>query len=251
MLPVDPVGDTVLSTCPHVERLQELVSGRLDPAQEHELEQHLDGCEACRMGVASLVREGRSKAAGTWSLGRYQIGNVLGAGGMGVVYRGWDPALAREVAIKVVKSTDDASLSARLEREARAMARLNHPNVCQVYDVGTDAGELWIAMELIDGTTFRDLLDKARPDRQTVLALLAGIGRGLEAAHAIGMVHRDIKPANVLIDRTGRPVVTDFGLAQHTGGTRSYAMAGTPAYMAPEQLEGMPADARSDQYAFA
>jgi serine/threonine-protein kinase len=243
---VDAVGETLPSSCPPPEQLVELASGRLDAQRVGAVEQHIDLCAECRVALASLARGGQP----TWQLGRYVIDRVLGSGGMGIVYLAHDPALGREVAIKVVRSDPDGSLRARLEREAKALARLSHPNVCHVYDVGTDGEELWIAMELIRGTTMRDWLG-SRPSLREVMDILGGVARGLEAAHTAGMVHRDVKPENVLVERGGRPVVSDFGLAQVMDGTRSSALAGTPAYMAPEQLDGQPADARSDQYAFA
>ena len=235
--------------CPEPERLVELVEGHLDPDAQLAIEHHIDTCESCRVGLAAAVR---GDAASAWSLGRYRIDDVIGMGGMGIVYRAWDPSLSREVAIKVVKS-DDAELRARLAREAQSLARLNHRNVCQIYDVGTDDNELWIAMELVRGTTLRAWI-AAKPERRDeVLEVLAGAGHGLAAAHAAGLVHRDVKPENILVDRDGRAVVSDFGLARDLAdrATRTSVLAGTPAYMAPEQLDGAPADARSDQYAFA
>ncbi|HUJ61227.1 MAG TPA: protein kinase [Kofleriaceae bacterium] len=229
--------------CPAPERLIEFVEGALDERSQAELESHIDVCDACRGGLAAAL----GKRGAEWTLGRYRVDSMLGSGGMGIVYRGWDPSLARPVAIKVVR---DPTLRDRLAREAQTQAKLNHPNACQVYDVGTDGDEVWIAMELVRGVTLRAWLAGART-RDEVLAVLLGAGRGLGAAHAAGLVHRDVKPENVLVEDTGRAVVTDFGLARSLDGTRTSVLAGTPAYMAPEQLDGQPADARSDQYAFA
>jgi tetratricopeptide (TPR) repeat protein/tRNA A-37 threonylcarbamoyl transferase component Bud32 len=220
---------------------------------------------------------------GGMQLGRYLLLGELGAGGMGVVYAAYDPELDRKVAIKVLRAQpgsrnhDDAQ---RLIREARALARLSHPNVVAVHDVGLvepgvaggggGAGTtVFIAMEHVRGTTLRRwLADERRPWRETI-AMLDQAGRGLIAAHEVGLVHRDFKPDNVMVGEDGRARVMDFGLARalehapptdedvpqdavrpvldYTG---SGVIAGTPAYMAPEQHEGRAVDARSDQFAF-
>jgi hypothetical protein len=216
-------------------------------------------------------------------LGRYTILEVMGAGGMGVVYAAHDADLDRRVAIKLLRASGDAETArARLLREARAMARLRHPNVITVYEAGTIDERVFVAMELVEGLTIGEWL--ARPEQgrrwREVLDVFLAAGRGLAAAHAAGLVHRDFKPDNVLLDRDGRVVVTDFGLARPTdaaigapvpgaatpdldsasgsggsGGsedalTRTGAVLGTPAYMAPEQHRGSQADARSDQFSF-
>ncbi len=175
--------------------------------------------------------------------GRFIPLGVLGRGGMGVVLRAKDPELDREVAIKVLTSmTADAAV--RLQREAQAMAKLSHPNVVAVYEIGQLGDGRFLAMELVEGTTLRQWLEVDRPWREVVAAFVA-CGRGLAAAHAAGLVHRDFKPDNVLIGSDGRPRVTDFGLA----GIEA-SVAGTPAYMAPEQWTGKEADARADVFAF-
>ncbi|KAB2962763.1 MAG: tetratricopeptide repeat protein [Thermoanaerobaculia bacterium] len=210
------------------------------------------------------------------SLGRYLILGRLGAGGMGVVYTAFDPELDRKVAVKLLHGDRARRGSARLQREARALARLQHPNVIAVHDVGTIDGRVFVAMEYVDGETLTAHLDRVAPDWRVTLALFEQAGRGLAAAHAAGLVHRDFKPENVLVGRDGRVRVLDFGLARATseGGdgegdgmsgpltdsradllatplTRAGTVVGTPAYMAPEQLDGTPADARSDQFGFA
>lgn len=190
---------------------------------------------------------------------------------MGVVYRAWDPQLERSIAIKVVKHASEAMRS-RLVREAQSLARLSHRNVCQVYDVGTENDEVWVAMELIEGRTLRGWAEGK--DTTAIVDALVAAAEGLGAAHAAGLVHRDVKPENVLVAKDGRAVVTDFGLARvddHVDAvgstisgdpnatavsvaqyaTAAGAIAGTPAYLSPEQLTGAPLDARVDQFAWA
>ncbi|MBL8619772.1 MAG: serine/threonine protein kinase, partial [Myxococcales bacterium] len=237
--------------CPPADALLGFVGGALTDAAAEAIEGHIDACAACRAALSSAAR-GAATAGG---FGRYRVETVLGAGGMGVVYRGFDPALGRPVAIKVVRGDrDDAAERARLAREARHLARLSHPHVCHVYDVGEDAADVWVAMELIDGVSLRAWAAGRGPDE--LIAALTAAARGLAAAHAAGLVHRDVKPENVLVARDGRVVVTDFGLARVEDGavtSRSApgVVSGTPAYLAPEQLTAAPVDARVDQFAWA
>jgi len=205
------------------------------------------------------------------SLGRYQIIGLLGAGGMGRVYRARDPDLNRELAIKVLRrapGSGSGGLEHRLLREAQAMAKLNHPNLATVYDVGSVGGEVFIAFELIDGGTLGAWARGGRSFAERLAALIAA-GRGLEAAHSAGVIHRDFKPDNVLVGRDGVVKVVDFGLARGVGAgaapddasgrgdalsvelTLTGSILGTPAYMAPEQHHGAVADARADQFGFA
>ncbi len=190
-------------------------------------------------------------------LDRYVIGNVLGAGGMGIVYAARDPALARDVAIKVLRpdfARRDPEASRRIEHEARVMARISDPNVLCVFDVGTVGSQVYIAMEIASGGTLRSWIDHGERSIGEVLEVFVAAGRGLVAAHAAGVVHRDFKPENVLIGKDGRVRVTDFGLAHDYVATAddaaSLPIAGTPAYMAPEQFEGGSVDARTDQFSF-
>lgn len=188
-------------------------------------------------------------------LGRFVVRSQLGQGGMGVVYAGDDPELARPVAIKIVRSdVDQPGYRDRLLREAQVMARLEHPNIVRVYEVGTDAGRLFVAMEFVDGETLKHWLATPRTWPQ-VRAMFVQIGEGLEAVHRNGLVHRDFKPDNVLVDRDGRARVADFGLARLDDNsapqlTKTNAVMGTPGYMAPEQQWGSDVDARADQYSF-
>jgi tetratricopeptide (TPR) repeat protein/tRNA A-37 threonylcarbamoyl transferase component Bud32 len=214
------------------------------------------------------------------SLGRYLVLDPLGQGGMGVVYAAFDPELDRRVAIKLLRSdlgsAERRTIShQRMVREAQAMARLSHPNVIPVYDVGTAGERLFVAMELVDGGTLTEWLRGQTRSWRDVLEVYIQAGRGLAAAHAAGLVHRDFKPDNVLIGRDGRPRVTDFGLARaidsaeapapasgdrhvdassssslHQPLTRQDTMMGTPGYMSPEQVFAEAIDARTDQFSF-
>ena len=208
-------------------------------------------------------------------IGRFQVRELLGRGGMSLVLSAHDPRLDRTVAIKLVgpsgHATDQNEFRARLVREARAMAQLRHPNVVAVYEVGEHRGHVFLAMELLPGGTLaaeiRRLRASGKADWRRVVSLFADAARGLIAAHQAGMVHRDFKPENVLMDRDGRVVVGDFGLVGDFGAsgprdgrgddapigdtlTRDSIVLGTPAYMAPEQQSGQPIDARADQFAF-
>ncbi len=218
-------------------------------------------------------------------LGRYLVLDPLGRGGMGTVVEAYDPSLDRKIAIKVLhQAGHDREL--RLLREAQALARLSHPNVVQIYEVGEVDGRLFIAMEMIQGETLSRWHGSRRPWRDVVQTYVQA-GQGLAAAHAEGLVHRDFKPGNCIIDAAGRVRVLDFGLARDTGRddsddpdstrsalrelevrvgeqgshsdsnhaleealTRTGAMVGTLGYMAPEQLRGQPVDAKTDQFSF-
>jgi tetratricopeptide (TPR) repeat protein/predicted Ser/Thr protein kinase len=190
------------------------------------------------------------------SIGRFIVERTLGSGGMGVVVAAHDPTLQRTVAIKLLHAGGDEARE-RLSREAQAMARVQHPNVATVYEVGAVGEQLFVAMELVDGETLRGWLKAKERAPREVLAMLTAAGRGLAAAHAAGLVHRDFKPDNVLVGSDGRPRVSDFGLVSLRGGSieganlrATVSAAGTPAYMSPEQARGELSDARSDQFSF-
>ncbi len=206
---------------------------------------------------------------GSETIGRYRVLGVLGRGGMGIVYEAHDPVLDRRVAIKLVRASRIAAhldAGQRLIREAQAIARLSHPNVVEVYEIGRHDDRLFIAMELVEGTSLRRWLADAPRSRDEILAVLRQCGEGLAAAHRAGIVHRDFKPDNVMVSPGGRVRVLDFGLAlpgEPTSGasdeafvvaddrlTQTGTAMGTPAYMAPEQFVGGDVDARTDQFAF-
>jgi hypothetical protein len=195
-------------------------------------------------------------------LGPYAIVARLGAGGMGDVYRARDSRLARDVAIKVLPAemaTNPEAL-ARFEREARAVAALNHPNILALHDVNRDGEVAYVVTELLEGATLRDKLSSGPLPPHRALEILVEVARGLAAAHDRGIVHRDIKPANLFITKDGRAKILDFGVALRdtaadtTGElatlvTEPGTLMGTPGYMSPEQLRGEPATARSDLFA--
>jgi tetratricopeptide (TPR) repeat protein/predicted Ser/Thr protein kinase len=259
-----------------------------------QVERHLRDCTDCRALVGWIERghiatdatipsfEGMygPAAAGELSCGKYRLGKCLGAGGMGLVYEAYDPDLQRVVAIKLLRPHGDedvAPLRQRLVREAQAMAKLSHPNVVAVHEVGLHDKHVFIAMEMVDGRTLRNWVAEDKPDWRAIVAAYRQAGQALAAAHALGIVHRDFKPDNALIDKDGRVRVLDFGLAQldnidsnsvepmssavsergiasRIGIIRSLTRAGmvlgTPAYMAPEQHFGRSVGPAADQFSF-
>jgi eukaryotic-like serine/threonine-protein kinase len=202
-------------------------------------------------------------------LGPYEIVAPIGAGGMGEVYRALDPRLGREVALKVLPEefAADVGRRARFEQEARAASALNHPNIVTIHDIGSAGAILYVAMELVDGKTLRDLLAEGPLPPRALLDLAAQLADGLAKAHSAGIVHRDLKPDNVIVSTDGRVKILDFGLAKvmsssaKAGASALSALAttdrpltdqgtllGTVAYMSPEQAQAKPVDARSDVF---
>ena len=191
-------------------------------------------------------------------IGRYAIERKLGEGGMGVVYAARDDRLERTIALKTLSAAaDDEIARERLWREAKAAASVNHPNICQIYEVGEDAGRLFIAMELLEGQALADRLRAGPLSAPTTIAIGLGMLTALAALHARGIVHRDLKPSNVFLTVHGVKLL-DFGLARPAaddavtmavGLTRSGIVLGTPRYMAPEQITGAPIDLRCDLFA--
>jgi serine/threonine protein kinase/Tol biopolymer transport system component len=202
-------------------------------------------------------------SAGT-RIGHYEVLGLLGAGGMGEVYRAKDPRLGREVALKVLPASiaQDADRLRRFESEARAASALNHPNIVTVHDIGKSNGTAFMAMELIDGTSLRQMLASGPLPEKKMLEVSVQIADGLAKAHSAGILHRDLKPENVMVSRDGFVKVLDFGLAKPftapggdgsaiptmAGETQPGTVLGTVGYMSPEQASGRPVDYRSDQF---
>jgi tetratricopeptide (TPR) repeat protein/predicted Ser/Thr protein kinase len=261
--------------------LAEMLEGVLPPDRLSLAEEHVDACPSClkllasAARVLSISREGTLPPAEAIPLargalvGRYVVLEPLGAGGMGLVYASYDGELDRKVALKILRPGSTADdLRARVQREAQALARLNHPNVITIYEVGTFQEQLFLSMELVEGATLRDWLHEKKRKLQEVLDVFLQAGNGLAAAHRAGVVHRDFKPDNVMVGKDGRVRVTDFGVARldgryseevtlpggtspaHESLTASGTVIGSPAYMAPEQMAGKPADARADIFSF-
>lgn len=285
--------------CPSENTVTMFAQGDLAAVDADRVEAHLDVCEVCAEVVAELVRVfggapasrvtpaslGETVVSGprvhgndAWlapgdRVSRYRVLEVVGAGGMGVVYAAYDPDLDRRVALKLLHDGGASSTAGnarpRLLREAQALARLSHPNVVAVHDVGAVGDRLFLAMEFIDGQTLTQWLGERKRSWPELRDVFIAAGRGLAAAHAAGITHRDFKPDNVLIDTRGNVRVTDFGLARLTGAqsqpdshdaaepalssgsiTQTGAIVGTPAYMAPEQFEPGIVDAAADQYSY-
>jgi eukaryotic-like serine/threonine-protein kinase len=273
----------------------ELVLGALSPSALDRAERHLAGCRDCRALVAALAADsGEDSNARTYRhervsvsqagelprkmlsvgdrVGRYLVLSSLGAGGMGVVFAAYDPNLGRKIALKLLRSGlagSSKDARNRLRREAQAIAQLSHPNVVSVYDVGTtDDGDLYIAMEFVEGDTLTLWLKKYPRTWLEIIEVFVQAARGLASAHGVGLLHRDFKPDNVLVGGDGRVRVTDFGLARsllapdevvrgkpmitalNLALTATGTVLGTPRYMPPEQITGDDLDARSDQFSF-
>jgi tetratricopeptide (TPR) repeat protein len=284
-----------LLPCLENNTLHELVSGALDDSRRQEVVEHIATCHACRRLVAAAARALPSDAAmrttlaspldgapvevdALWlprgtAVGRFLVLERIGQGGMGVVYAAYDPQLERKVALKMLRAdeTEPGTMAKerreRLMREAKALARLAHPNVVAVHDIGTFGAQLFVAMELVDGQTLRQWATATEPGWRALLAAYRQAGQALAAAHALGIVHRDFKPDNALIETSGRVRVVDFGLAcagepaqaetasppgdEVEGAlTQTGSLLGTPAYMAPEQLVGGKAGTGADQFGF-
>ncbi|MES1210170.1 MAG: protein kinase, partial [Pseudomonadota bacterium] len=170
------------------------------------------------------------------TINRFVVLGLVGRGGMGEVYAAYDPELDRKVAIKLLRTRDAAEAKSRLLREAQAIARLQHPNVVVVYDVGTHGDNVFIAMEFVEGRTVNGWLQSARRTRREILDVYLAAGRGLAAAHAAGLVHRDFKPDNVMVTNDGQVRVMDFGLARHVGDESEHP-AGTATISPAAALE--------------
>ncbi|MBS1119086.1 MAG: serine/threonine kinase family protein [Deltaproteobacteria bacterium] len=275
--------------CPPPQEFSEFVSGSLAPDARDALEAHVDTCTSCRITLSELGRTGAAAAASRPALPvlgerveRYEIVGELGAGAMGIVYRARDPELDRELAVKLVQPqagvAEDELVRQRMLREGRALARIDHPNVVRVFDVGWWRGALFVAMERAPGVSLRLWLAAQPRSARAIVDVFVQCALGLAAAHDAGVIHRDFKPDNVVVDEAGRARVMDFGLAQTAPSgrevphdpdpldrlaataiasepgdprlTRTRGIVGTPAYMAPEQHRGTSIDGRADQFAW-
>jgi len=192
-------------------------------------------------------------------IGKYEITGELGKGGMGVVYKGHDPVIRRDVALKVIRKRDldpqdkEHALE-RFKREAQAAGNLNHPGIVSIYEYGEDEENAFIAMECVVGRSLRDhLVAGYRPELKVFPEILVQMLEGLEFSHSRGVIHRDIKPGNILISEMGAAKISDFGIARLEAShlTMLGEVLGTPYYMAPEQFDGQTADERSDVYSAA
>ena len=187
-------------------------------------------------------------------IGEFEIKGEIGRGGMGIVYGAYQPSLDREVAIKILPPNlvHDEELVERFLREARAAAKLNHPNIVTIYQVNQQDDFYYFAMENVSGGSLHDLIKKRGPlPLDESLIIINRVAEGLDYAHRKGIIHRDIKPGNILLDEDERPVITDFGIAKATFDqalTKTGVSFGSPEYMAPEQFKGLPADKRADLY---
>src|SRR3982751_3934410 len=227
---------------PEADRAAYLAARCPDEALRRELLEML-ASEATLSGIlhASTLRPGTR-------LGPYEVQTVIGAGGMGEVYRARDGRLGRDVAIKVLPAhfANDRDRLARVEREAKLLAALNHPHICTLFDVGREAGTDYLVMECVEGELLSDRLKEGPIRVQKALAYAIEIADALEKAHALGIVHRDLKPGNLMLTNSGTKLL-DFGLARSTLAplhdvTKTGTILGTLRYMAPEQLKGADAD---------
>ena len=197
--------------------------------------------------------------------GPYQVTAQLGEGGMGEVYRAHDTRLGRDVALKVLHAdvAQNADRRARFEREARAVAALNHPNIVALFDIGEENGVVYFVSELVEGESLRDRIQRGPLPVRELLDIAVQLADGIAAAHSAGITHRDLKPENVMLTRDGRVKILDFGLARQAvtaapapdktvtmNETQPGAVLGTPNYMSPEQVRGLAVDYRSDQFSF-
>jgi eukaryotic-like serine/threonine-protein kinase len=244
-----------------------------DATLRAEVESLLAGAESAPAFLENLMDGVSSAPLVGRQLGAYRIDASIGAGGMGEVYRAKDTRLGRDVAVKILPAvfTTDPQRRARFEREARAIAALKHPNICTIYDVGHDQGIDFLVMELVDGESLAERLAKGPLPVDEALAHAIQIGDALDKAHGQGIIHRDLKPGNVMLARKGsgtsrgrQAKLLDFGLARIMPSgvgageaptdispmTEAGAILGTMQYMAPEQIEAQPADARTDIFAF-
>ena len=245
--------------CPGPEVLAELAEGTSPSERRVAVMAHVESCISCRTLVALALRSTASPSLGDTlpslpsegsigpglKLGPYLLVRLLGTGAMGSVYAAWDGRLEREIALKVLHREGEALMG-----EARALARLSHPNVVAVHEVAAWHGRVVLAMELARGQTLRAWLGAVPRSVREITDVFLQCAAGLEASHRAGVIHRDFKPDNALVDVTGRALLLDFGLASTAAPTAEGGLVGTPAYLAAAQLEGAPGDASADQFAW-
>jgi serine/threonine-protein kinase len=265
----DSNAPTALHECPPETVLSEYLEGLLVERERDVVEVHLDSCPSCSQLVGAYARAhlGDSEpppsvAAASLgigaTLGRYRIRNVVGMGGVGIVYLAVDLQLERKVALKLLLDVQRGERARqRMLREARALAQLAHPNIVAVYDAGFFGQRPYLVMEYVPGLRLDVWMKETGRTREEVVAALFQVGEGLSAAHDAGLVHRDVKPANVIVGDDGRTRVLDFGLVRFDAPDRQVgfrttagAFLGTPYYMPPEQSAGEEVDARADQFSF-
>src|SRR6185295_3401233 len=208
------------------------------------------GSEFRPSGCPPTRREGGMQIE---QIGKYRVVAKIGQGAMGDVYKGHDPTLNRDVAIKTITASLGAEddIRKRFLREAQSAARLNHPNIITVYDYGEEQGKIFMAMELLEGRDLKDLIAQNKlGDLHQKLDIMEQMADGLAFAHAHDLIHRDIKPANIHVQPTGQVKILDFGLARFSSSemTRTGMVMGTQHYMSPEQVRGEKVDARSDLF---
>jgi WD40 repeat protein/serine/threonine protein kinase len=245
-------------SCPDEDCVISFLERELPPARAAAVEAHLDACPSCRRLVAVLAQEGSETPLVRMGLlpcgeriAQFEIEGLIGRGGMGDVYAARDTTLRRRVAIKLINAglSDSPEARARVLVEARAMARLSHPNIASIYSAGEYEGQPYLALEHLSGTTLRHRLDQGPLPASEAIEIARGIASALAEAHAHGVLHRDLKPQNVMLPRDGRARVLDFGLAkvrreafdvrgESVFETQDPAIRGTPAYIAPEQWRG-------------
>jgi serine/threonine protein kinase len=235
-----------------------------DPSLRQEVETLLASSDDVRSTFLLQFSGPRVTLAAGTKLGEYEVKSLLGAGGMGEVYRARDSRLGRDVAIKVLPSfvSSDPNRLRRFEQEARAAAALNHPNILAVFQMGTHGGAPYLVSELLEGETLRELIKRGRLAVRKAIDYGSQIARGLAAAHEKGIVHRDLKPENLFVTKDGRVKILDFGLAKLTQaqtdsehdmpgeGTEPGVVMGTVGYMSPEQVRGQTTDHRTDIFSF-
>ncbi len=285
------IDDGVEEVCPSEDLFVQMIQGELSAAEKQALNEHIERCPFCEQLVFELAdlmshysHAGSETISGNLlpevlestshtkvpALDGYELREIIGAGGMGVVYRAHDDTLDRDVAVKVIRADllhsnpGSETLSKRLIQEARMLARIEHPNVVSIYDASFHGDHLYIVMALVQGETLDHYVFGHELEWQAIVELYVQVCQGLVAAHQQGIVHRDVKPSNILIDVQGRAILTDFGLARaamesagesRSGGqlstslTRQGMVLGTPAFMPPEQHLGGRADERSDIFA--